>query len=127
MIITCKIRSLIDKEIEIIKEKWTTTTANTDKLRLKGDPPTTYRYDILGAQVEFDPVRRYLKIHCSKYIGKILEKFRKNGPDFRTANSPCDPGFPDISVGKDCDDFPIRELVGALGHLVQVCRPDIAF
>ena len=127
IIITCLYQKFLDEEIKKISDKWKITTANTAKLRRDDGLPTTFRYDVLGAEVEYDPVRRYLKIHCSKYIGKLLDKFKKDSPNLRTANSPCDPGVPDLAVGKERDDFPIRELVGGLGHLVQVCRPDIAY
>jgi hypothetical protein len=127
MIITSLYKKFLDEEVKKIKDKWKITTADIDKYRRADDLPTTNRYDVLGAEVEYDPIRRYLKIHCSKYIGKLLEKFKKSSPDLRTANSPCDQGVPDLAVGKERDDFPIRELVGGLGHLVQVCRPDIAY
>ena len=127
IIITGRSRKAIVEEVALIRAKWAITVADPSKLRLDGDPKTTARYDILGAEVEFDPIRRYLKIHCKKYIEKLLKKFNKDSPALKIAPTPSDPGVPDISVGKDCDDYPIRELVGGLGHLVQVCRPDIAY
>jgi hypothetical protein len=124
-IITGMCKKVLQAEFDLINSKYTSKPVSKDPK--EGDPPSLQRLDVLGADVEYDPVRRYLKISCETYIGKILEKFKKDCPDFRVALTPCDPQVADITVGNPRDDYPIRELVGALGHLVQVCRPDCAF
>ena len=80
-------------------------------------------WDIFGVKLSYNRALRSMKMNMQAAIDKLLEKFRMVG--CRPVASPCVSG--DLSAGEPDTTFPIRSLVGALLHVANMCRPDIAF
>ncbi len=82
-------------------------------------------WDVLGARVKYCREERELEIDMERSIDKLLQKFNMNS--CRTVSSPCCAGdIAALGEGKENTTFPTRSLLGALQHIANVARPDIA-
>ena len=83
--------------------------------------------NFLGIQFELN--NAYVKMHQSKFIGKILSRFKMS--DCNPKSTPCDPGT--IKIDSNIDSQPLtdcriyREIVGSLIYLMTCTRPDICY
>jgi hypothetical protein len=90
------------------------------KVKLEGG---TMKFDMCGADIEYNGQERSLKISMSNYIDKIMKRF-----DMDKCKPRPIPGFPEENLytkSKPCD-FKFKAAVGALQWLATTARPDIA-
>ena len=84
----------------------------------------TMKFDLCGADIEYNPEKKKLRIHMTNYVHKLLKRF-----DMSNAKPKNHPAFPEQNLyTKGCNPsiFPYRECVGALQWLATTARPDVA-
>lgn len=121
--IKCYLCLYVDDGLLISKEKLVLKEI-IDELKLsfnlKISPPSNF----IGMQIEIN--KNYIFIHQTKYIEKLLEKFKMS-----SANPNSIPADPYVKLQKSdtvpVKNLPYREVVGSLIHLATVSRPDIMF
>ncbi len=82
------------------------------------------KFDLCGADIEYNPEKKKLRIHMTNYVHKLLKRF-----DMSNAKPKNHPAFPEQNLyTKGCNPsiFPYRECVGALQWLATTARPDVA-
>ena len=84
----------------------------------------TEERDLLGATLLYNQKKRYMKIHMSDSIEKVLKKFNMTG--CRKVATPYVP-HTDLSGGGENKAYPMRQLCGCLNYIATICRPDISF
>ena len=118
-IVGAKTKELVEAEVELVNAKHPLT-----RIQTKTDNDGTMHFDMCGADIDYNPYKRSLKISMSNYIDKILTRFDMVGCKVRPV-----PGFPEENLYQAKSlpsQFKFKAAVGALQWLATTARPDIA-
>ncbi|TMW59504.1 hypothetical protein Poli38472_004573 [Pythium oligandrum] len=88
---------------------------------------------LLGMEIVYDRVKRYLSINQAQYVKTLVERF--NQQSCRDVTNPCEQSLKLSKADGPRDDQqkaemskrPYRSLIGCLQYVAQCTRPDIAF
>ncbi|KAK9701999.1 Reverse transcriptase (RNA-dependent DNA polymerase) [Popillia japonica] len=82
--------------------------------------------NFLGLEIDYGREKGILKINQERYLKGILKRF--NFENCKSCNTPIDPRLKiKISEDKECQNKPVRQLIGCLMYLMLGSRPDISF
>ena len=84
----------------------------------------TIKFDLCGTDVEYNAEKRYLRMHMTNYVKKILKQFDMDKSKPRSSPSFIEANLYNKSSGPS--NFKYRACVGALQWLATTARPDIA-
>jgi hypothetical protein len=82
---------------------------------------TVQRWDILGAQLDYDRVSRSMSLIMPEYISKMAEKYNIR----KTATNP-NANEDELLSEENPIEFPFREIMGSLQWVCTIARPDVA-
>ena len=79
------------------------------------------KWDVLGAEFEYNRRAKTMKLSMASYIEKMAEKF-----DIR--NGAKNPNFPEDAILSDKNEiiYGYREIIGSLQWVATIARPDVA-
>ena len=81
----------------------------------------TLKWDVLGADLEYNRIERSMRLSMGPYIDKMADKFnvRKTAPN---------PNVLENQLLEDTGDlqYPFREIIGSLQWVATIARPDVA-
>lgn len=75
--------------------------------------------------IEFEQIEGEISMSQSRYIMKLLEKFRMS--ECKPRSTPCEIKLESANPGESVDFNEYREIVGSLIYLAMCTRPDIAW
>jgi hypothetical protein len=94
------------------------------RIKMEVDADGALKFDLLGADVEYNAVNRSVKISMHSYAMKMLKRF-----DLLSAKPRTHPGFPEENLYNQSSkpsEYPFRAAIGALQWMSTICRPDLA-
>ena len=79
----------------------------------------------LGLHIEISKDRREIRVHQSKYVTELLERFQMS--DCTTTSTPIDASSKNAFEGEIDNKIPYREICGSLSYLAVATRFDIGY
>ncbi|MBQ28094.1 MAG: hypothetical protein CMH81_08185 [Nitrospiraceae bacterium] len=118
-VLACKDKETAEKELQIIHDLHPLSV-----IECKETPDGGIKFDLTGADIEYNSKLKTLKISMASYIRKMLTTY-----DMLKAKPRNTPSFEEKNLydksSKECN-FPFRNAVGALQWATTCARPDLA-
>ena len=116
-LILCKNVKILNELINILKSNF----------EIKVSDPSIF----VGVQIKRDRKNKSIFLHQNSYVNKILEKYGMN--ESHPISIPAEPGL-NLAISQfekdkliNNQNYPYREIIGALLFLSRISRPDITF